>query len=287
MPNDNFDPLYSTDNIYREQDQTQSLCDDLTNIETNITALENGKANVNHIHSEYAEINHAHAGYATSDHTHTGYALVAVSNEFNGEQKFINSEYCNILNDTANGVGCAFKASRALINEALVDNLIITSATGQMPFYTYSGASDGSMTGLTRVGYVDTSGNAVFNGAISATNIQDSIVAQGSTGGIQYRKWNSGKSEMWYSEYFDEVSLTTSFAANVWSNSSYNERTINLPENLFVNSPMAFCNVYSNGYTCSQVAYAYTNQLIYRIWSPYSATVSSCYINIYAFGKWK
>lgn len=80
-----------------------------------------------------------------------------------------------------------FKASRALINEVLVDKLIITSTTGQMPIYTYSGTSDGAMFGLVKIGYIDTNGNAVFNGAISATNIKDSVVEQGTVGNMRYQ----------------------------------------------------------------------------------------------------
>lgn len=287
MPSNNFDPVYSTDNIYREQDQTRSLSDDLTNIETDITALENGKANANHTHTEYAEINHVHTDYASSNHSHTGYASVEASNEFDGEQKFKNSQYCGTLNDTANGVGCAFKASRVLMNEALVDKLIITGTTGQMPIYVYTGVSDGSFSGLVRVGYIDSSGNAVFNGTVSASNIQDGVINNGVYGNLRYQKWNSGKSEAWYSEYFGDVSLTTSIAGGVWSNELYYARSVSLPSGLFVEAPIVTSNVCSNGYTCSQVSNVGIAQVVYRIWSPYSASVTGCSISIYMVGRWK
>lgn len=60
MPS-NFDPIYSTDNIWREDNMQRSLSDDLNTIESNISTLETNKANSNHTHT----------GYATSTHTHS------------------------------------------------------------------------------------------------------------------------------------------------------------------------------------------------------------------------
>lgn len=311
-----FDPTYSSDKIWVGEDYDLCLTDDLADIKSDIAALETGKSNTNHTHTEYAPFSHTHTGYATAtdvselqtlvgdtsvssqissavsgkantDHTHSGYAAIIGSNEFNGEQKFTNSQYCGTLNDTANGVGCAFKASRALVNEALVDKLVITSTTGQIPIYTYGSISNGSITNLTRVGYIDSSGNAVFNGTVSATNIQDSVVEQGTVGNMRYQKWSSGKSEAWYYENLGEVALTTSMAGGVWSNTSCNGRVVNFPSGLFIDKPIAVSNVYSDGYTFSQVAGADRTRMIYRIWSSYSITISSTEISIYVVGKWK
>lgn len=85
--NPNFVPMYSTNNIYRDEDDTICLEDELDAIEADIL----GKANVDHTHSGYATSDHVHSNYAvTSDietlqtaingkadsgHTHTEYAL--------------------------------------------------------------------------------------------------------------------------------------------------------------------------------------------------------------------
>ena len=71
---------FSTDDIYRGQNENQCLSDDLNTIETNIAALQNGKANTVHTHAEYlaeddaatafAPINHTHSEYLSSTHTH-------------------------------------------------------------------------------------------------------------------------------------------------------------------------------------------------------------------------
>lgn len=285
--NGEFDPIYSSNNIFVDTNVDKCLTMHLEEMATNISTLQTSKANTNHVHEEYSLVGHTHNEYAAINHSHNGYAVIADSNEFNGEQKFTNSEYCGGLSDTADGVGCAFKASRALINEALVDKLIITSTTGQMPIYTYSGTSEGSMSGLVKIGYVDTNGNAVFNGTISATNIKDSVVEQGTVGNLRYQKWSSGKSEAWYYESLGELSLTTGMAGGVYSSTACNGRVVNFPSGLFVSKPLAVSNVYSDGYTFSQVAGADSTRLIYRIWSPYPITISGTEIVIHIIGRWK
>nr|DAL94287.1 MAG TPA: hypothetical protein [Caudoviricetes sp.] len=285
--NGTFDPTYSSNQIWIDTNINECLTTRLDNVNGDISSLQTGKADVSHTHEGYSLVGHTHSEYAPINHSHSGYAVIADSNEFNGEQKFTNSEYCGSLSDTADGVGCAFKASRALINEVLVDKLIITSTTGQMPIYTYSGTSDGAMSGLVKIGYIDTNGNAVFNGAISATNIKDSVVEQGTVGNMRYQKWSSGKSEAWYYESLGELSLTTGMAGGVYSSTACNGRVVNFPSGLFVSKPLAVSNVYSDGYTFSQVAGADSTRLIYRIWSPYSITISGTEIVIHIIGRWK
>lgn len=287
MPSGEFTPEYSTNSIFYDTDMEDCLTNHIEDMEAEINTLETGKANVNHVHEGYALVGHVHNEYAPVNHSHSEYAVVAGSNEFNGEQKFKNAEYCNTLSDTASGVGCAFKASRALVNEALVDKLIITSTTRQMPIYTYTGVSDGAMSGLTKIGYIDTNGNAVFNGTVSATNIKDSVVEQGTVGNMRYQKWSSGKSEAWYSESLGELSLNTGMAGGVWSSIACNGRVVTFPTGLFIGKPLAVSNVYSDGYTFSQVAAADSTRMIYRIWSPYSITISGTEIVIHVVGKWK
>lgn len=60
-------PTLSTNEVFREDDTTRFLTDDLI-------ALETGKAPANHTHDGYAAASHTHTGYASADHTHTEYA---------------------------------------------------------------------------------------------------------------------------------------------------------------------------------------------------------------------
>lgn len=105
------------------------------------------------------------SSYSLTSHNHDSvYAKTATANTYNGEQKFQNSSYCPTVTDTASGVGCAFKASRGMTNELLVDKLIMTASTGKIPFYKYTGTSGGSMTGLTEVASISSSGALTATG---------------------------------------------------------------------------------------------------------------------------
>lgn len=118
-------------------------------------------------------------------------------------------------------------------------------------------------------------------------HIKDYVLEQGVRGEWNYIKWNNGRSEVWRKVELGEVALTTSLAGGVYSNTSYNGRGLTLPSGLFAAIPLAFANVYSNGYTLCQVASATTDQVVYRIWSPYSATVTGVIVSIYVVGRWK
>ncbi len=70
MANPMFTPETSTNQIYRDQDDTRCLTDDLDAIEADIEELQTGKANTNHTHDGYAETLHTHSEYAPTAHTH-------------------------------------------------------------------------------------------------------------------------------------------------------------------------------------------------------------------------
>lgn len=72
--NGTFNPTYSSNSIWRDEDDTRCLTLDIEDIESDIAALETGKADTDHTHTGYAAENHTHTGYATTGHTHTGYA---------------------------------------------------------------------------------------------------------------------------------------------------------------------------------------------------------------------
>lgn len=69
-----FSPDVSTDSVYRGQDTTRCLSDDLDTIEEDLAGLEAGKAASDHIHTGYAAVDHTHTpaaiGAAPNDHTH-------------------------------------------------------------------------------------------------------------------------------------------------------------------------------------------------------------------------
>ena len=69
-----FNPVMSTNEIFRGNNRSQFLTNDLDAIEADIQTLETEKANVEHTHSGYAPVNHTHTGYAAANHTHSGYA---------------------------------------------------------------------------------------------------------------------------------------------------------------------------------------------------------------------
>ena len=55
-----FNPTLSTNEVFRGNDKTRFLSNDLDTIEADITALETGKADTDHTHSGYALTNHIH-----------------------------------------------------------------------------------------------------------------------------------------------------------------------------------------------------------------------------------
>lgn len=70
MANPNFTPSLSSNEIWRDLDDTRCITDDLDAIEEDISELQTGKADNNHAHSGYAETNHTHE-YAPTSHSHS------------------------------------------------------------------------------------------------------------------------------------------------------------------------------------------------------------------------
>lgn len=74
MANPNFNPTLSSNDVWRDQDPTRCLTDDLDAIENDISALERGKAESNHGHS-YNDLSDKPtipiaSDFATADHSH-------------------------------------------------------------------------------------------------------------------------------------------------------------------------------------------------------------------------
>ena len=83
MPNGDFEPMYSTNNIWYDTYTAQCLTNHLEDMGADIDTLQAGKANVNHTHNEYSPINHEHSEYALVNHSHTGYALIGHTHSYN------------------------------------------------------------------------------------------------------------------------------------------------------------------------------------------------------------
>lgn len=128
---------------------------------------------------------------------------------------------------------------------------------------------------------------SVDNIQSTLNGVVDSIIDEGTYGNLTYRRWKNGTSEAWYSEHLGTLSLNTGMAGNVWSSTDCNGRVVNFPSGLFISKPIAVGNVYSDGYTCCQVAVADATRMIYRIWSSYSITISGTTMLIYVIGRWK
>lgn len=86
MANPNFTPNYSTDEIFRGENMSRCLSDDLDALETGKAATDHTHAEYaakDHTHTGYAAVNHSHAGYAAANHTHDGYASTGHTHSYN------------------------------------------------------------------------------------------------------------------------------------------------------------------------------------------------------------
>lgn len=85
-----FVPTYSTNEIWRDNDRTRCLTDDLDTIESDISALETDKADSNHSHptSQITGLADALAGKASSTHTHSAADVGAAAATHNHDASY-------------------------------------------------------------------------------------------------------------------------------------------------------------------------------------------------------
>lgn len=117
-------------------------------------------------------------------------ASLSKSNVYNGEQKFQHKQYCATAQDNANGVGCAYKASRGAVNQEIIGEIIMPSTTisdstfnmnnevNKIKFEKITGTSDGQPTleliatmtpdAFTMKGNIVASGELISEGKIAA-----------------------------------------------------------------------------------------------------------------------
>lgn len=104
MGNPNFIATMSSNEIWRDLDDTRCITDDLDTIEADILALEQDKADADHTHSGYAPTTHTHTEYAQTSHEHTGYAASTHGHSYNdlSDKPTIPSAYTHPASHPAN-----------------------------------------------------------------------------------------------------------------------------------------------------------------------------------------
>ena len=123
-----FNPVMSTNEIFRGNNRSQFLTNDLDAIEADIQTLETEKANVEHTHSGYAPVNHTHTGYAAANHNHdSAYiakALQMVADDGNVEYTYSASANPDILAQIAQmpiGMHTAYSQSGVTNNPKTIE----------------------------------------------------------------------------------------------------------------------------------------------------------------------
>ena len=99
-----------------------------------------------------------------SGDTMTGLLKTNGSIENQGEAKFSHPDYCPDIEDTAEGIGCAFKASRGHFNQMNVNEIYLPATTttnyegNKISFKSYSGGNNGSYANVSEVALINKQG---------------------------------------------------------------------------------------------------------------------------------
>ena len=130
----------------------------------NITSSSIGAASSSH--------NHDSSYVKKSGDTMTGLLKTNGSIENQGEAKFTHPTYCPKVEDTAENIGCAFKASRGHFNQMNVNEIYLPATTttnyegNKISFKTYSGGNNGTYTNVSEVAQINTTGLKVGSASI-------------------------------------------------------------------------------------------------------------------------
>lgn len=300
-----FSPEYSSNVIYYDTNANECLTTHIEDMETDISSLQTGKANTNHIHTEYSPIDHTHTGYVTEEYvnTHINGKVDKVDGKELSSNDYTDAERTKLAGIATGANNYTLPTAGSTLGGVKTTSTVSSNSgytacpiIGGVPYYKDTNTTYDSLknphkltlqfNGSTNKTY-DGSSAQTFNVTPGAIGMADYVVAQGTSGRLTYRKWNSGVSEAWYYEHFDSVPLTTAMGGYVWSNNLYYARGVNFPSGLFVDIPIAVGNVYSNGYTFCQVCSAIKSMMVYRIWSTYSTTIENVFVNIHVVGRWK
>lgn len=116
--------------------------------------------------------NHDSLYVKKSGDTMTGLLKTNGSIENQGEAKFTHPDYCPDIEDTAENIGCAFKASRGHFNQMNVNEIYLPATTttnyegNKISFKTYSGGNNGAYANVSEVAQINTTGLKVGSSSI-------------------------------------------------------------------------------------------------------------------------
>lgn len=128
--------------------------------------------------------NHDSLYVKKSGDTMTGLLKTNGSIENQGEAKFTHPDYCPDIENTAENIGCAFKASRGHFNQMNVNEIYLPATTttnyegNKISFKTYSGGNNGAYANVSEVAQINTTGlkvgsaNIGTNGYIEGTQLK-------------------------------------------------------------------------------------------------------------------
>lgn len=108
--------------------------------------------------------NHDTVYVKKSGDTMTGLLKTNGSIENQGEAKFTHPDYCPDVEDTAEGIGCAFKASRGHFNQMNVNEIYLPATTttnykgNKISFKAYSGGNNGAYANVSEVASINKQG---------------------------------------------------------------------------------------------------------------------------------
>ena len=116
--------------------------------------------------------NHDTVYVKKSGDTMTGLLKTNGSIENQGEAKFTHPDYCPDVEDTAEGIGCAFKASRGHFNQMNVNEIYLPATTttnyegNKISFKAYSGGNNGIYANVSEIAQINTTGLKVGSSSI-------------------------------------------------------------------------------------------------------------------------
>lgn len=108
------------------------------------------------------------------------------------------------------------------------------------------------------------------------------VIESGISGDWTYRKWSDGTVEIWGTQS-GSYAMTT-----VEGNGFYAPlTTYNFPNNLFINTPVVTCSARTSGSLGNYSVNNVSNTFVNGYWWSTKSTTRTCYVYIYAIGKWK
>lgn len=299
-----FNPTFSSDLLWRGEDQERSVTTDLDNIESNIAALQSGKANTTHTHNEYAPSNHSHTEYVSSDD------LDPLRSDISGKvdkatgKGLSTNDYTTAEKEKLAGIATGANKYSLPTAGANLGGVKTTSTVtsnsgytacpiiGGVPYYkdtntTYTALKNPhalalQLNGVTNKTY-DGSSAQTFNVTPTALGEADYVIASGASGAWTYRKWNSGAVEVWR-----KISGQITHSGT-WNGFCVFNGSADWPSGMFVANPAVFYSCYiGTGYAiASRGGLSTTTQFRWSaLGTDNDPNVGYC-VDVYAIGRWK